>query len=54
VLLLIDAIASGAARVLTDTGCTLAASLLPRDNIVTATLDLTDDAVELELDQYID
>lgn len=52
--LLIDALACSAPRLLTPTGCTLAAALLPADNRVTATIEVHDTRIDLELEHYID
>lgn len=54
VRLLVDALACGAPRKLTPTGCKLAANLLPYDNIVTATIDVHDTRIDLDLDHYVD
>ncbi len=53
-LLLIEAIACGAPRILTATGCRFHASLLPRDNQVTATIEVHDTHVEIDVEHYID
>lgn len=47
-------VAAGAARTLTATGCRLEAELLPIDNHVWATIELSPAAVVIELEHYID
>jgi uncharacterized protein (TIGR02996 family) len=54
VQLLIEALACRGPRILTATGCTVAAALLPWDNRVDAEIEILDTHVELALEHYID
>lgn len=52
--LVLESLAGGAARTLTATGCRLEAKLLPIDNQVWATIELSPAAVAIELEHYVD
>jgi hypothetical protein len=51
---LVEALACRGPRILTASGCTVAAALLPWDHRVDAKLDIHDTHVALDLDYYID